>query len=250
MLIQNKGGFAGERAQVKPPPPYESFVEVVKAFPNTQSVSIITFNYDVALDYALHYAGVSVDYCLGNCKPSLVELLKLHGSLNWGKCKQAGCPQRVVPWQMKDFFSGRDWGPLHTQKFVTLGLTRHFNQLEHCGSPVLAEPVLVPPTWNKGYYHLGLETVWRRAAERLSQAENIIVIGYSMPPTDEFFKYFFALGSVGDTWLSRVWIFNPDEAAARRFSELLGPQSKARFQHFPEQFSTAVETLRRETPQF
>ena len=50
-------------------------------------VSIITFNYDIALDFALRTRGVSPDYCLSvkHAEPVHIKLLKLHGSVNWGR---------------------------------------------------------------------------------------------------------------------------------------------------------------------
>ena len=53
---------------VLPPQPYEQMMDLVadirRSDPSGKAVSLITFNYDVALDYAAHYGGVPIDYCL------------------------------------------------------------------------------------------------------------------------------------------------------------------------------------------
>src|SRR5260370_12045892 len=89
--------------------------------------------------------------------------------------------------------------------------------LEHCGTRCMPEPVIVPPTWNKGRYHGAIESVWRRAAKELSEAETVIIIGYSLPTTDQFFHYLFGLGCVGGHLLRRVILCNPDVEGAARF---------------------------------
>jgi len=87
--------------------------------------------------------------------------------------------------------------------------------------------MIVPPTPSKANGHRELPAVWQRAAKRLSEAQNIIVIGYSWPDGDHFFHQLYALGTVGDTILLRFWVFNPDERVRAKFREhLLGQQAR------------------------
>jgi hypothetical protein len=83
---------------------------------------------------------------------------------------------------------------------------------------------VVPPTWSKGEYHRSLSNVWRQAATELGTANNVFVIGYSLPETDSFFRYLYALGSQSRTRIKRLVIFNPDPdgQVKRRFEGLLG----------------------------
>jgi hypothetical protein len=120
------------------------------------------------------------------------------------------------------------------------------HKFDHCGKTVEADPVIVPPTWNKTQHHADIAGVWRTAAAHLAEAENIFVIGYSLPPTDQFFRYLYALGTVGDVRLKRLWVFDPDTSGAleARFRELLGPTSTRRFEMKPKRFSEAVEVIR------
>jgi hypothetical protein len=103
-----------------------------------------------------------------------------------------------------------------------------------CGTPLEPDPVIVPPTWNKSASTRGLESVWQRAATEIGSAENIIVIGYSFPRTDMFFKYLFALGSHSDTHLESFTVINgPNSAAVKaQFADLLGPMSSDGFNYY------------------
>ena len=115
----------------------------------------------------------------------------------------------------------------------------------HCGLPLSNKPEVVPPTWNKGKYHQELSKVWRAAANHLSQAENVFIVGYSFPETDEFFRYFYALGSVGSTILRNVWIVDLDEAVTNRFRQVLGAHALAPecFRFVEITFADAIPTI-------
>ena len=67
--------------------PYRRLVDLLHTFRQANSsVAIITFNYDVALELALHYNHVEFSYSLDGKQPprDVIPLLKLHGSINWG----------------------------------------------------------------------------------------------------------------------------------------------------------------------
>jgi len=169
--------------------------------------------------------------------------MKLHGSVNWGRC--AGC-NNIAPWRLGDHFSETDWNRAlwddQTRDVVlTLGSSL-LSRYEHCGgSQCEPDPVIVPPTWNKSQYGQ-VANVWKHAAEHLADAENIIVIGYSLPESDQFFRYLFSLGTIGDVRPQRVWVIDPDrsEGVADRFQKLLGPYFESRFHLFRAPFSAGI----------
>ena len=109
--------------------------------------------------------------------------------------------------------------------------------------PIATAPI-VPPTWNKGAYHNQIDRVWKKAARHLSEAEYIFIIGYSYPQTDEFFRYLYALGSIGDGWLEKLIVFNPDPAVGERVKGLLGPLARDKFAALTNPFDQAVQYLR------
>jgi len=239
------------------PKPYGAFAGMIHDLNKRDrgSVSVITFNYDVGLDYAFHYASIPFEYRCGvpdGLDPGrkqfygAIDLLKLHGSLNWGRCKQ--CNGRVVPYLLKDFFSNHDdWAPtLDKPQTRTLEIANFLVQRScpACGTPLAENPVIVPPTWNKGNAHSGLSSVWRAAATHLAEAENVFVIGYSLPGTDEFFRYFYALSTVGESVLDTFLVVDKDKRVFDRFKSILGPTAIACFSSIENAFENAIPQLR------
>jgi hypothetical protein len=104
-------------------------------------------------------------------------------------------------------------------------------------------PVIVPPTWAKGTYYSDIKSVWRRAADEMKEAENIYVMGYSLPSTDEFFRLLFALGTAGTTRLKRFWVFDPNPDVEQKFRSILGQAAEARFKFFPLRFTQGLSDL-------
>jgi len=242
--------------RIVPPPPYGDFVKLVRRVREKTPVTIITFNYDVGLDAALAIEGLTVDYCL---KKELVPgqdvpLIKLHGSINWGRCKR--CNDEVVAWDLLDFFRHN---PLmvpnsdpyrspggSTELYVQIGSAvpgfRH-----ECGNLLeLKTPAIVPPTWEKTEYNVGFENMWAHAANQLAEAENIIVVGYSLPQTDQFFPILYALGTVSKSILKRFCVFDPDKdgTVEARFREMLGEAARQKFIRERVPFTNAVSLLR------
>ena len=217
-----------------------------------QEVSFITFNYDTCLEFALDRHGLGVDYGLGepfvdgsaNKYQVKIPVLKLHGSINWAtcsKCKKV-IPTEVNPWRHGGYLFIIDQGQ---ELSLPLG-TRIAGQTHSCGTPLDPLPLLVAPTWNKSSSASGLHDVWKRAAMELGSAENIVVIGYSFPVTDMFFKYLFALGSDSDAHLDKFIVVNgPNGEDTRgKFEGLLGPMSARGFTFYPFLFSGASNIIK------
>jgi hypothetical protein len=117
-----------------------------------------------------------------------------------------------------------------------LEVSNYLQELTHCGKSLSKTPVLVPPTWNKSSYHGALSKVWSTAAEELSEARNIYVFGYSLPESDSFFRYLFALGTLGSSRIRRFWVFDPDRAVEQRFQSLIGSGIRSRFEYYNKKF--------------
>jgi hypothetical protein len=236
-------------ARLDPPEPYKDFAILVKQLTKKcqpiQTVSIITFNYDIAADFALVTAGVPVWYALEEPRrgENHLPLLKLHGSMSWGYSKED--PTKVIAVNIGKMYNDLNLD-FHDAGNVRWPIVPFLERANTTG-----EPVLVPPTWNKADSHRSLEAVWSQAAYELSEAENIFVMGYSMPETDSFFRHLFALGTVGTVMLRRFWVFNPDAAVEERFRGLLGPGAEARFEFNPDgtrTFRQAIEFLAKTFP--
>ena len=212
------------------PPPYGDFITLVDRMSEAGlgPISFITFNYDMALDYALHRQGKDADYCLDPKPTGGTEIMKLHGSLNWARC--ASC-RKVIPWPLRQYFQKYNWDRaiLGDFRYGTFEIGSHLQTFQHCNLPCEPEPVIIPPTWNKPQYRVDLEAVWRRAAESFADAENIFVVGFSLPPTDEFFRFLYAVGAVGPARIKQFWVIDPAQEVRQRFKSLLGPPIQDRF---------------------
>lgn len=229
--IEATSKFPVRDGVAQPADPYGKFVQVVRDLTKKSNrrmeFAFVTFNYDLTLDHALEFFSLTPDYGLPS--KQVVDgplLLKLHGSINWGTCTTCN---EIVPWHI-----GEIPVPHRHAETMRYSLGSNIGKKLHCNNqPLVGPPVLVPPTWNKSDYHSGLSVVWQKAAVELGQAENIFVIGYSLPESDAFFRYLFALGTVGDTRLKRLWVINPDpdNSVQGRFEAMVGRgiQSRLRF---------------------
>jgi hypothetical protein len=203
----------------------------------TVSDTIVTFNYDVLLDHALEAGQVPVTYGLLPDREDGVQLLKLHGSLNWGVCTDCnGAPQIVSP--SSDAWIGTPrLDPLPGANIELRLATKILpgTKCRQCGRTDRLEPVMVPPTWSKLIAGSPLVPVWTHAVEALKTAYQVIIVGYSMPTTDTFLRYLFALGLRANPWFSRVVVVNPDKSAGFRsryeavFGRALGSRGKLIF---------------------
>jgi len=182
--------------------PYDRFVENLES-----NATIISFNWDVLLELALLKARKPFCYLPADAADSHTLLLKPHGSINWfalldrellaidttSNVKVIGCDLRYYLLFLKD-----PLGP------VEMGLSSPFAK-----SAISKVPAIVPPSSAKlldvggethddfvdhGHYEALCE-VWKQFYERVTVAEELIVVGYSLPGTDaasiEVLKAFF-----------------------------------------------------------
>ena len=236
------------------PEPYEAFASLVKhlisdAFPQ-QTASVLTFNYDIAVDMALYRAGLGPGYAIdAGPRQGPVDLLKLHGSLNWAVETST---RRIRPVHLHNYLQKYTVRPMgqHSQISVPIGsqLQEYFRLHAAPLAEVDPEPVIVPPSWNKADYHQALSDVWAAAARHLAEAEHLFIVGYSLPETDSFFRHLFALGSVGKSALRRLVVFNPDSMVDDRFRSMLGPGALARYEFEQATFGQAIGEIRKAFP--
>jgi NAD-dependent SIR2 family protein deacetylase len=246
--------FAYSNGNLFAPSNYGEFARVVENARERTSVSIITFNYDVGLDTALTLRGIPIDYCLKEqLDPTrYLSVIKLHGSINWAWCNQC---EEMATWDLGDFckiYPPEQYvnlGPYFIGKdgYLRMQIGSFIQGLQHkCRVTIEPDiPAIVPPTWEKREYSEGFENMWAHAANHLSEAETIMVIGYSLPPTDEFFKTLYALGTVGESILKRFWVFDPDKTGLveKRFKRMLGEAARQKFTLHRNTFSECLEGL-------
>jgi hypothetical protein len=162
------------------------------------SNTFITFNYDLVLEDALNAVGVGVDYGVERSRLApqgvlaaphrrTVQVLKLHGSVNWVQ----GGPKGEAMAAYDSYESVR-------------GLQK--------------PPVLVPPTWRKDFSgHFA--DVWNVALGAIRGATRLCIIGFSLPETDVHFRYLLAAGLQENISLRGITFVDP---AAERVEERAG----------------------------
>lgn len=245
-------GSSVESRRVAPPKAYADLVSMFRRERDntTRDVSIITFNYDLGIDYALHVGGHRIDYCVKDAPDGGFPLMKLHGSLNWLECEQCG----IAPYPLSEFFQKRRFDPLrlpsHAMQFrITPALQE--DTFEHCNGALRQPriPMVVPPTWNKGEHHQRIARVWAHAARHLSTARQVAIIGYSLPASDYFFRLLWSLGTVGPIRIERLLAINDQFAVQpnsleERYRSMLGDVAEKRFEAFGRKFGEATKFLK------
>jgi hypothetical protein len=222
-----------ERYTLEPTESYRKFVDFIdKIQKKGLSCSVITFNYDIALDVALQRKNKGYSYCLYDTDrlfKDTVKLLKLHGSVNWIKEEtdniRAIDVDKLIPTDLRLF----DDDPKEHRIILS-------NDIERMGESAF----IVPPTWNKTGYYNPIQKIWSQAAKELSEARAIYTFGYSLPESDSFFRYLYALSTNSKTRLRRFWVFDPDSRVEDRYKSLIGRGTEDRFRFFDEKFSDAL----------
>ncbi|AQS59502.1 SIR2 family protein [Desulforamulus ferrireducens] len=181
--------------------------------------AIISFNYELLMDYALRdLKGATANWSIrdgygipcqdithhkhhknDNGQPSNVHLYKLHGSLNWLFCPQCG--------QLYSYDHSDEKG--HSR--IISGMANLIKcSTEHCCKHL--SRVIIPPTLMKNYQSIPfIPDLWRQARGKLAQATEIIVIGYSFPPTDFRSNWMFRKAITQNKVLKRVVVVDSAE---------------------------------------
>jgi hypothetical protein len=188
---------AGRTDRIFTGPKYDIYALAMAGFPNERSNNrrdaIISFNYDTLIEEGLGRWRIPFSYrfekelpsfhtfaqCIqvsSSTRPDAISVLKLHGSVNWAL----------------------DAENKRLSVFRTYEEVRNKN----------LSPLLVPPTWRKDPA-AQLSDVWDGAVSALRSATNVIIIGYSIPPTDQHFKYLLAAGLRDNISLRKVYFVNP-----------------------------------------
>jgi hypothetical protein len=220
-------------------PVYENLVKAL-----TPGDTIISLNYDIAIDNALLWlfnrAGLgSVDYGLkvrdswpiGRYDDRLgpVPLLKLHGSLNWLYCPNC---------RALDVTEG------HKGVYVVLEEGESV-ECSGCHKPNY-ESTLITPSFVRTMANGLLVPVWKRAEQAVAGAERLVFIGYSLPDADIDLRCMLTRGLYNNPKRNAVpiWVIDRERLLGsgeipeewRRYRQLLGEQ----VQYYPIGFQEFV----------
>jgi hypothetical protein len=208
---------------------------------NLESVSFITFNHDLVLENVIIEQRGHRRWCVdrgygpiqlqfggsnrtvakmprhsANCDHSVpIEILKLHGSLNWRVRTRGHEPS------LKDLFPSRDGKKMIcvTDRTPPISLTQSSK-----GRAWDLLPQIVPPVYGKqALIDSRFSDLWSRAGEVLRAADRLIVLGYSMPITDVHTEKLLSRGVRSNALLRDIEVINPDPSSAERFAKIFQP---------------------------
>lgn len=104
----------------------------------------------------------------------------------------------------------------------------------------------MPPTWSKAQYRGLLTNVWRKASDELAQARDIVIIGYSMPEHDEFFRHLLALSLAQPLLIDSILIVDKDVNVAKRLKQMVSANVEEKIRLINGFFGQQLERLRGE----
>jgi hypothetical protein len=206
---------------------------------------IITFNWDLTVERAWNdKAGetLQIQYSFpGDRKGNNLYLLKPHGSIDWFRKKDLeGLPA--------------------AKKVESLGHSTlcYYPYFKLGKNPDLIKvlPVIVPPIWGKDFSSRFLRDTWASVYRAVSQAEDLHILGYSLPKEDQFARFVLRralrnnLLRVRDGKKGRLnmRVVNPDDTVEGTFSRLVGVGDEefgkaVRFRFIPATFENYLSWL-------
>ena len=172
----------------------EDYLEVINFIKNNiDRVSVITTNWDVLLERYLLQSELAFDYKFnsdyvidnnyanihgGTQNVDHVNLMKIHGSINWFRCLRCGTLQVCNVQECGQYL----FDDLKKEKCNMCGQVAH-------GSSVQMQPEIITPTMLKTINGQLYNNIWQNAAYELQNADKVIFCGYSLPTADFEFRY-------------------------------------------------------------
>lgn len=206
----------------------------------TKTTLVVSFNWDVLLECALLRAGRTFAYLSSVYAEDAVVVLKPHGSINWfalldremlmvagdSNLRPVGDDLTNYMLYVKD--------PLSSVNFGSSSIA-----VQHALSRV---PAIVPPVASRllsvggfprdGFVEAGhtraMKATWSAFLGALTEARDLVVIGYSLPGTDaasiEVLKRFGASSTTEHP--KRILLVDPDTSVADRYRSILGVRAE------------------------
>jgi hypothetical protein len=148
-----------------------------------------------------------------------IELLKMHGSLNWGLTSATEDPPigTVFP------RGGNRRVHVMNRRRVRVGGTMRSRNPRGRKSWHLW-PLIVPPIYDKQRV-IGmqvLQSIWDRAAAAISEADRLLLVGYSLPESDITARQLIRRSFSENKKLDSVILVNPDPAMVPKAQRVLG----------------------------
>lgn len=107
------------------------------------------------------------------------------------------------------------------------------------------DKTIIAPTWNKSI-HNKIEAEWRNAFNLLSSANQIRIIGYSLPESDAYIKYLFKSSMIDSENLKRIDVICKDGfgTVSSKYSAFIANQFGPKFQFKNGDTESYLEQIR------
>ena len=151
---------------------HRAIVDFIKEHKNT---SIITTNYDGCMDEALLRKKIPFKGTLSRDNennPDAVQLIKMHGSINWAYCDSCQDVKEFDLNKIKKIYKE------DVLSYPVIGICKN------CGGS--RRPLLVPPLSFKLLMFPNLIDIWNSARQVIEEADYLIVVGYSFSDADTY----------------------------------------------------------------
>jgi len=151
-----------------------------------------------------------------------IEVLKLHGSLNWYVRMLGSHPSRSI--LTGSTTSARVHCTARRNVPHQLRSTRPVTRTKGRAS-WYTWPVIIPPVHNKeALIRNFVAQVWTDAATAVSTADVLIFVGYSLPMLDTGAERLFRRGVASNAKLRSVDVVNPSPTSAARYASIMTPK--------------------------
>ena len=190
-----------------------------------QFISIVSSNYDVALEWELldygqaWNADTDIDFGVSWRDPVLdksvvynrpvkpvYRILKLHGSVDWLKCRRCG------------FLYINPTEPIYTLTYSNIKTNANSC---HCGYWPL-QPVLVTMSYVRKMDEPNLQEIWRNTFEELRMADEWVIVGYSLPPEDFDIRSLFLRALLSKEKKIKITVIQLDRNSEKRYDQFFG----------------------------
>jgi len=189
---------------------YLNFIHYIKTHGTVAPLTLITTNWDTLLEKYFEKNNINYTFPINdkrlfdNSWPGMesgskVELIKMHGSIDWLKCLGCGSLQICTTEQVSRFLFE------DSEEQVCTRCHRSTQEYD-----MLLQPEIITPTMVKSFSSKLYRELWDAAESSLREATHIIFVGYSLPIADFEFRYLLQK-SVPNTAKIDVVLYHDDD---------------------------------------
>ncbi|MDW7761107.1 MAG: SIR2 family protein [Acidobacteriota bacterium] len=239
--------------------PYKKLFLMLRDLNLAYRTTVVTTNYDIVVEYECFLHGILCGYPTkwdsnfsagygsdlfvdkSQLNPPGPIVSKLHGSINF--FKGIGGMSRGIA-IAADLGDGRDIGSSRGSFFknepavVAVGAI----ELLHERYGRKASPAILPPSYAKLRREPWLTDMWRTALSALTDAREVIFIGYSLPPSDGFIRSLLAgvAARRSHTTPLNVTVIDCSKDVRKRYVKMFGAIKPCRHLKFADAIKTEI----------